>query len=308
MEITVGTRGSKLALAQTQQIVGTLEEGNPGLTCRVVVIQTLGDKVQDRPLSEVGGAGIFVKELERALLLGQVDLAVHSLKDMPSALHPELRLGAFPRREDPRDVLVVGKGVGNRNGLPVRARIGTGSIRRRWTLGQLHPEWEAVPIRGNVDSRLARLEGPKALDGVVLAMAGLNRLGMGTGGERFFLPFSVEESVPSPCQGILGLQHRRGDHGMERLLTAADHGDTRLQALCERAFLESAGGSCHVPIGAYCRVEKDGLVLEGLLGDENLRKVVRRSGSVRWEQGNKEEQSRALGRDLGLELRQEVGL
>ncbi len=230
----------------------------------IVQIRTKGDKLQDVALVTIGGKGVFVKEIEEALLRGDIHIAVHSMKDVPVELPEDLEIGAVPQREDPRDVLV------SRNGRKIEelrkgARIGTGSLRRTIQLLQILPDIEIIPIRGNLDTRIRKIE-TEDLDGIVVAAAGMRRMGL-AGQVSQYIP--VEWMVPSAGQGILGIEVRRNDSDIKNLVSFLNHSDTVIELTAERAFLERLGGGCQVPIGAYCRKQGDRLILRGLLGTVN---------------------------------------
>ena len=230
----------------------------------IVQIRTKGDKLQDVALVTIGGKGVFVKEIEEALLRGDIHIAVHSMKDVPVELPEDLEIGAVPQREDPRDVLV------SRNGRKIEelrkgARIGTGSLRRTIQLLQILPDIEIIPIRGNLDTRIRKIE-TEDLDGIVVAAAGMRRMGL-AGQVSQYIP--VEWMVPSAGQGILGIEVRRDDSDIKNLVSFLNHSDTVIELTAERAFLERLGGGCQVPIGAYCRKQGDRLILRGLLGTVN---------------------------------------
>ena len=262
--IRIGTRGSKLALTQTQLIADRIKREHPGVDIEIVQIRTKGDKLQDVALVTIGGKGVFVKEIEEALLRGDIHIAVHSMKDVPVELPEDLEIGAVPQREDPRDVLV------SRNGRKIEelrkgARIGTGSLRRTIQLLQILPDIEIIPIRGNLDTRIRKIE-TEDLDGIVVAAAGMRRMGL-AGQVSQYIP--VEWMVPSAGQGILGIEVRRNDSDIKNLVSFLNHSDTVIELTAERAFLERLGGGCQVPIGAYCRKQGDRLILRGLLGTVN---------------------------------------
>lgn len=279
----VGTRGSKLALTQTKWVISQLTHLYPEIDFDIVVIKTKGDQVTDRPLSEVGGTGVFVKEIESALLEGEIDIAIHSMKDMPSEIAEGLAFSPPPLREDPRDVLIYRK----TEDLPLRenAVIGTGSIRRQVQLLKAEPTLQFEPIRGNVDSRLDKLLQETKLDGIVLAMAGIRRLGLLESmafNEKFNVrPFEISEMLPAPCQGILGIQHRANDVELAQLLGSISDAKTYRQFLAERAFQKAASGSCHIPIGAYYDENKEEISLEGLLGTTISAPYVRKIARVK---------------------------
>jgi len=267
--IKVGSRGSALALRQTEEVLGRLRPLNPGVEFQVVTIRTSGDINATGSLPGMG-LGVFVKEIERGLLDGTLDMAVHSLKDMPT-LQPEgLTLGATLDRQDPRDVLV------NRwdcplDQLPQGARIGTSSPRRRAQLMNLCPQARVLPIRGSVDTRLNKAKSDD-YDGAVLAAAGLIRLGL-TGDISEYL--SAQEFVPPPGQGVLAVEIRTGDHRMETMLSPVENAETRFAITAERAFLEILGGGCQVPVGAYAKSDGEQLVLTVFLASEDGEKCFR---------------------------------
>ena len=265
----MGSRGSALALRQTEEVLGRLRPLNPGVEFQVVTIRTSGDINATGSLPGMG-LGVFVKEIERGLLDGTLDMAVHSLKDMPT-LQPEgLTLGATLDRQDPRAVLV------NRwdcplDQLPHGARIGTSSPRRRAQLMNLCPQARVLPIRGSVDTRLNKAKSDD-YDGAVLAAAGLIRLGL-TGDISEYL--SAQEFVPPPGQGVLAVEIRTGDHRMETMLSPVENAETRFAITAERAFLEILGGGCQVPVGAYAKSNGEQLVLTVFLASEDGEKCFR---------------------------------
>lgn len=264
----LGTRGSALALAQSQQVADRVTAAT-GRAVRLEVIRTRGDQVQDKPLAQVGGKGLFTAELEEALRDGSIDFAVHSLKDLPTEDPQGLTLGALPARVDPRDAL-VGAALDQ---LPAGAVVGTGSLRRRTQLLAARPDLDVRDIRGNVDTRLAKRDrGDYAA--IVLAMAGLQRLGL----QRDDLhPLSVEQMVPAVGQGALGVQCRAGDAEVLDALGAIDDPGTRRCVLAERAFLAEFGGGCNVPVAAHVVLVDDGL--QGTAAgpaDDGLKRIVLR--------------------------------
>lgn len=267
--IKVGSRGSALALRQTEEALEQLRPLNPGLDFQVVTIRTSGDIDATGSLPGMG-LGVFVKEIERELLDGTLDMAVHSLKDMPTVLPKGLTLGATLRRQDPRDVLV------NRwncplDQLPQGARIGTSSPRRRAQLMNLCPQAEVLPIRGSVDTRLDKAKGDD-YDGAVLAAAGLIRLGRTDDISEYL---SAQEFVPPPGQGVLAVEIRTGDHRMQSLLRPVENAEARYAVTAERAFLEILGGGCQVPVGAYAQSDGELLVLTVFLASEDGQKTFR---------------------------------
>jgi hydroxymethylbilane synthase len=280
-----------LALRQAELVVGRLAQMTPTRPVEIVPIKTSGDRLAQVALADFGGKGLFVKEIEEALLDGRVDLAVHSLKDLPATLRPELCLAAFPPREDPRDVLVSPTGLRLAH-LPRGAVVGTSSLRRRVLLLARRPDLRIEPIRGNLDTRLRKLQdGP--YDAVVLAAAGLHRLGLLSDRAQVLPP---EEFVPAAGQGILTVQARASDRPLLELLSRLDHTETRWQAQAERAFLHHLGASCHTPVAAHARVQGNELSMVGLVASLDGRRVIRA------EVGGALEAAEALGQKLAAEL------
>lgn len=259
----VGTRGSKLALIQTQTVVDALAELFPQIRFEIIKISSKGDRDRVRPLSEIGGSGLFTGEIEQALLSGDIDFAVHSMKDLPACTTKGLRVLSGLKRADPRDALVLRAGFSALDELPPGARIGTGSPRRAAQLAEMRPDLLIVPVRGNVDTRIAKVG--TELDGVVLAAAGLLRAGFE---DRISGYFSVEEMIPAPGQGILALECRADDENVLSMLRKLADWDTEICAAAERAFLISSGAGCHAPVGAYCSTNGDKLSISGLYGEE----------------------------------------
>lgn len=253
--LRIGTRGSKLALHQASWVGQSLRRAFPHLDITLVTIKTRGDKILDSPLSKVGGKGLFVKEIEEALLGGRVDVAVHSVKDVPAEMLPGLAISAIPEREDARDVL-ISRGVRTLAELPFGAKVGTSSLRRRAQLLRLRNDLRIVPVRGNVDTRMKKLDQGE-LDAIVLAAAAVHRLGLEGKVAEFF---SEEDLVPAVGQGALAVETRTGDGAVVKMVQALDHADSRLCVEAERAFMRRLGGGCQVPVGAYAI--KDGAELE----------------------------------------------
>ncbi len=247
--IVYATRRSMLALAQCRTLVARLCAANPALETRELQVVTSGDQIQDRPLSEIpgaGGKGLFVKEIEEALLDRRADFAVHSMKDVPAELPPGLVLACIPPREDPRDVLVAPRYRTLRD-LPEGARVGTSSLRRAVALRAKRPDLRIVPLRGNVDTRLRKVDAGEC-DAIVLARAGLVRLGLE---ERATSVLSYEESLPAPGQGALGVECRADDAQMRTMLERLHDADAAKCVVAERAVLLAVGGDCKTPLGAY---------------------------------------------------------
>ena len=266
--LRIGTRGSKLALAQSRWVQACLQEHHPDLTIEMVVIKTTGDRFVDQPLSQLGGKGVFVKEIEEAMLAGSIDCAVHSMKDVPSELAPGLVIAATPRREDPCDLLIARDGVRFAD-LPGGARIGTSSLRRMALLRALRSDLEVHSLRGNVDTRLGKLDRGE-LDAIVLAAAGLRRLGIERSEAEAFDP---EAFVPAIGQGVLALESRAD--ATVAVLAVLDDAATRVTVTAERAFLRRVGGSCRTPLAAYATREGTAILLRALIADPDGTRVLR---------------------------------
>jgi hydroxymethylbilane synthase len=247
--IRVGTRGSRLALIQTELTLAILREARPNVLFEVVTVTTQGDANQTAPLAGMG-LGVFVKEIERLLEIGEIDMAVHSLKDMPTVLPEGMALGAILERADPRDALVshLGKTLDE---FPAGAKIGTSSPRRQAQIAERRPDLEIVPIRGNVDTRLRKAAGEEC-DGTVIAVAGLDRMGLADVITEYLSP---EEFVPPPGQGAMAVEIRADDKRTAELVASADHAPTTAAVNAERSFLEALGGGCQVPVGAYAEYD-----------------------------------------------------
>jgi hydroxymethylbilane synthase len=295
-KLTVATRKSPLALAQTRAFVAELCARQPGLEVSELLVTTSGDRIQDRPLSEVGGKGLFTKEIEEALLDGRADFAVHSLKDVPPLLPRGLLIGCFPEREDPRDVLIA-PGDKKLAELAPHSRIGTSSLRRKLQLLAARPDVDVVPIRGNVDTRLRKAETGD-VDAVVLARAGLVRLGLA---ERPAEVLSVELMIPAVAQGALGIEHREGDEVVAEILAPLSHPDTKIAVTAERAVLRVVEGNCQLPVAAHAIRTGNDLRVVGLLADPDGSRV--RRAEVRGAYPQTEGEAVALGEELGLRLR-----
>ena len=268
VKLVIGSRGSKLALTQTYWVRDRLQAHNDSLEIEVLKIRTTGDQATGS-LRSFGGAGVFTKELERALLEGQIDLAIHSLKDLPTQMHPELALVATPEREDVRDAL-IGPDLSSLADLPNGARLGTGSLRRRAQLKALRPDLEILDIRGNLDTRIDKAMRGEC-DAVVLAVAGLNRLGWQ---QRIGVHLSLDQVLPAPGQGALGLQ-MRADNPLKSYVGALNHAPTQAAVQAERQLLQTLRAGCHAPVGAWARLEEDQLTLDGLVGHPDGTEMLR---------------------------------
>jgi hydroxymethylbilane synthase len=272
MPVRIGTRGSVLALAQAQAVADALRAA--GADVDIVAMRTEGDRRASARLADVGGKGLFVREIEEALLDGRVDVAVHSLKDLPAEVPEGLELAAFPPREDPADVLVTSTGA-RLEELPAGARIGTSSLRRKAMVLAARADLVVEPLRGNVDTRLAKLAAGQC-DGVVLAAAGLRRLALRP---PHVQALSVETFVPAVGQGVLAVEVRSGDTATGRLVAAMDHADTRACALAERSYLRRLGASCNTPMAAHAVLEGAGerarLRMTAVVASEDGRRILR---------------------------------
>lgn len=250
----LGTRGSALARTQSQWVADQLMFLEPEIKVELVIIKTTGDMNQTDPLGTLGGKGVFTREIEQAVLAGEIDFAVHSLKDLPTTLPEGLILGCTPAREDCRDALV---GHLSLHELPPGAVVGTGSLRRQIQLKALRPDLEFKDIRGNVPTRIEKWRRGDYSGGVVLAMAGLARLGKLSGASAQEIhPLSVEDCIPAPCQGILGIECREGDTDTLELLNQFQDVTAQLESVAERAFLAALGGGCDLPAAALARVSR----------------------------------------------------
>jgi len=275
--ITIGTRGSPLALWQAHWIKSQLESVHDDLTIELVKIKTSGDKIQDVPLAKVGGKGLFTKEIEESMLRYETDIAVHSMKDVPVQFPPSLALSVVTEREDPRDALISRKGL-KLDDLPKGAKVGTGSFRRTTQLLHYRPDLEVIPMRGNVQTRLDKLES-EGLDAIILAAAGLIRLGMA---DRITENIEPEIMLPGGGQGAVGIESRKEDIRVMNRIFPLDHEETHRALEAERSFLTRLEGGCQVPIGVYATIEGETLRLRGLVGSLDGKQVLKaeRKGPV----------------------------
>jgi len=268
-KLLIGTRGSDLALVQANLISNRLKSICPDRSMEVVPIRTRGDRMQNISLVEIGGKGIFVKEIEEALLRGDIDVAVHSMKDVPVDLPDGLVIGAIPEREDPRDVLVSRGGI-KMEELPKGARLGTGSLRRGMQIKRLMPDLEIVPVRGNIDTRIKKIS-TQNLDGVIIAAAGMKRMGRSREISQYI---PIEIMMPSVGQGVLGIEIRGEDKKTEAIISPLNHPDTVMEISAERAFLKRLGGGCQVPIAGIAMKRGTELVIKGLVGSVDGRVII----------------------------------
>ena len=270
MNLKIGSRGSKLALTQTNFVADKLKIIMPEANIEICIIKTSGDIMEDISLLKMGGKGVFVKEIEDALLSGAIDLAVHSMKDVPTEVPAGLEFVAILQREDVRDIL-ASKDNRKIEQMPRGARIGTGSLRRASQLLAVLPDVVIIPLRGNLDTRLKKIETEK-LAGVIVAAAGMKRMGLA---DRItqFLP--VEIMLPAVGQGALGLELRTGDDELKKNLAKINHAPTYTEITAERSFLRHLGGGCRLPIAALGKLEGDKLSLEGLVADPQGSSIIR---------------------------------
>ena len=267
--IVIGSRGSRLAVIQSEMVRDFIREKKPGCQVEILTMKTTGDKILDRTLEKIGGKGLFVKELDKALMDGRSILSVHSLKDMPMEVPAELPLLAFSRREDPRDVLILREAV-SVDDLPKGAVIGTGSKRRKYQLLKIRPDLNIVGIRGNVDTRIRKMQ-EEEMDGIVLAAAGINRLGRE---QEITCYLEPDQMIPAPAQGTLALEVKADNIQLIRKLNRLSDQETDICVKAERQFLKQIGGSCHLPVGAYCKIQDEKLILRAMFGTEDGKKLV----------------------------------
>jgi hydroxymethylbilane synthase len=290
-KIVIATRGSKLALWQADHIRGRLEQRYPGIDIGLNIIKTTGDKITDVPLARVGGKGLFVKEIEEALLGGEADLAVHSMKDVPSALPEGLVLGVIPKRAAAHDLL-LSTAYGSLEQLPSEARVGTSSLRRKTQLLALRPDLTILTLRGNLDTRVRKLlEGQ--FEAIVVAAAGMDRLGLSVPSKSTLGPPSF---YPAVGQGALGIEYRADRSDLDEILGFMDDPVTRFCVTAERAFLDTLEGGCQVPIAGYAVMENGLLNLTGMVADLEGRRIILRTAR------GKTKDAETLGRGLAEEV------
>jgi hydroxymethylbilane synthase len=291
MLLRVATRKSRLALWQAEHVASLLRASDPTLEVHLIPMSTKGDEILDRSLAAIGGKGLFIKELELAIERGAADIAVHSMKDVPAELPPGFALGAVLPRADARDAF-LSHSAPRLQQLPHGARVGTSSLRRQCQLRALRPDLQILPLRGNVETRLKRLDEGE-LDAVVLACAGLNRLGLGA---RITEALPTAQSLPAVGQGIIGIECRDADGPVIATLAAIHHAPTQIVLSAERAFAARLGGSCQSPIAGHARLDGKTLEIEGLVGEPDGSRLFRgaRRGAI--------EHGAELGRELADQL------
>ncbi|MBW1658952.1 MAG: hydroxymethylbilane synthase [Deltaproteobacteria bacterium] len=269
-EIIIGTRGSKLALWQANWVKDRITENFPEVTISLKIIKTTGDKILDVPLAKVGGKGLFVKEIEEALFREEIDLAVHSMKDVPSELPDGLILSAYTAREDPRDAFVGKTADLKLEDLPAGSVVGTSSLRRQAHLTRYYPHLKTVSIRGNLDTRIRKIE-EQGLAGVLLAAAGLKRMALGRRISQFL---HVDQFIPAVGQGVLGIETRENDPDIRGVVSSLNNSDARDAVLAERGFLKTLEGGCQVPIAAHATLEGAQLFLHGMVASLDGKQVI----------------------------------
>ncbi|MCL5037695.1 MAG: hydroxymethylbilane synthase [Chloroflexi bacterium] len=291
--ITVGTRGSRLAVAQAEEVIRLFSGRFPQYEITVRIIKTKGDIFTASPLSGIGGKGLFTREIEDALLDGSIDIAVHSLKDLPTELPEGLCLGCVPEKKPPNDCLVSYR-YNAIPELPENARIGTGSPRRRAQLLHIRPDLIFEDIRGNITTRIEKME-KQNFDGLILARAGIERLG-GFRDDLKITDILLSDCLPAPGQGALGIEARADDGWLLEKLSAIEDGASRKEADAERAFLDAMGGGCHIPLGAYGKIDNGMLVLKGMVSTQDASILLKDSVS------GPAEDPEAVGRELAKKL------
>ena len=289
--LKIGTRGSKLALWQANWVKSALENAHAGLAVDLVIIKTKGDKILDVPLAKVGGKGLFVKEIEEALLDGRIDLAVHSMKDMPGDIPPGLCIGPVPQRELPLDVL-ISRGGDKLADLQQGASIGTSSLRRSAQLRHLRPDLEITGLRGNLDTRLRKLDEGQ-MDAIVLAAAGIRRLGLEDRVTEYLAPGDM---LPAVAQGALCIEIRESDHATDQLVNILNHPETRTVVLGERAFLHRLEGSCQIPVAGYGTLEDETFTIKGLVANLDGSQVIQATATG----------AAGRAREVGIELAEKL--
>lgn len=297
MKIIVGSRGSDLALTQTKMVIADIEKLNPQVECEIKIIKTTGDIIYDQPIAQIGGKEIFTKEIEKELLNKGIDMAIHSMKDMPGVLPEGLKLSYTPKRVDPRDVLVLKEGYKSIDDIPQGGVIGTGSMRRKYQILDMRPDLQVVGIRGNVQTRIDKIDSEN-LDGTILAASGMKRLGIDLGDRMHYL--EVDDFSPSPCQGILAIEIREDHTELDRVLKTISDPNTEIEASAERAYLKSVGGSCTVPVGARSIISGDDIQLEGFLGSDDGEVMMKKK------MDGKIDAAAELGKTLGEEMLKEM--
>ncbi|MFN3787639.1 MAG: hydroxymethylbilane synthase [Sulfurihydrogenibium azorense] len=289
MKVRIGTRKSQLALWQANYIANLINQIH-GVEVELVKITTSGDKILDVPLAKIGGKGLFVKEIEDAMLKGEIDIAVHSLKDVPTQLPEGLDIIAITEREDPRDAFLSTKYKSLKD-LPAGAVVGTSSLRRKSQIMKMRDDLIINDLRGNVDTRIRKLEEGQ-YDAIILAYAGLKRLGLDSKASYIFSP---QEMIPAVCQGFLGIEARVDDERIKKILEPINNQESFIRATAERSFLKTLEGGCQVPLGAYCEIKDDFIHITGFIADLEGKTFIKESLSEKLTNIN---QAKELGQRL----------
>lgn len=294
--IKIGTRGSKLALAQANMVSDLLIKFHPNIETEIVIIQTTGDKILEKNLNEIGGKGLFIKEIEEHLVEGEIDIAVHSMKDMPALMHDTFEIPCILKREDPRDAFLSNK-CSNIKSLPQGATVGTSSPRRAAQLLNIRPDLNIIPFRGNIHTRLEKLNNNLA-DATLLAMAGLIRCNIDS--DNIF-PIEENEMLPAVAQGAIGVEIRKNDIDIKKLLAPLNHFETYACVMAERVFLEAFEGSCRTPIGALAKIDGTNISINFMIASLDGKIIHRtlRKGKI--------DDSMLLAADAASELKEKSG-
>lgn len=294
--IKIGTRGSKLALAQANMVKDLLIKFHPNITPEIVVIQTTGDKILEKNLNEIGGKGLFIKEIEEHLAEGKIDIAIHSMKDMPALIHETFEIPCVLKREDPRDAFLSNK-CSDIKSLPQGAIVGTSSPRRAAQLLNIRPDLNIIPFRGNIHTRLEKLNNNLA-DATLLAMAGLIRCNIDS--ENIF-PIDEDELLPAVAQGAIGVEIRKSDIDIKKLLAPLNHFETYTCVMAERVFLEAFEGSCRTPIGALAKIDGTNICIKFMIASLDGKIIHRtlRKGKIA--------ESKELALNAAIELKEKSG-
>jgi hydroxymethylbilane synthase len=291
-QIKIGTRASRLALIQSEYVKGRIEAGNPGVRIRLVTVKTTADRIQNSPLYRIGGKGLFLKEIEEALLKGEIDMAVHSMKDVPSEIPPPLEIAAITEREDPRDALITKGRLGRLDEMAQGATVATSSLRRSSQLLHVRPDLRIVPMRGNQDTRLRKLKS-QDIDGIVLAMAGIRRMNFG---EINILSLEPDICLPAGGQGSLGIEIRRDCEEIREMVSPLNHSEASINIRAERACLKSLGAECYTSMAAFAETLDSKIHLRAVVADLEGARLVKK------EMMGDSNDPEALGRELASRL------
>lgn len=299
MKLKIGTRGSKLALTQTNLIIDKLKKIDNTLDIEIKIIKTKGDIILDKALDKIGDKGLFVKEIENELLNEEIDLAVHSMKDMPSVQPIGLKLESAFEREDYRDILITKEGIKSLDDIPKNAKIGTGSKRRKYQLLDVRNDLMMVPIRGNVETRIRKIKELN-LFGVILAYAGVKRLNLDKELKDKIYAFKEDEMIPAPAQGILGIEYKEDRKDIQNLVKSIIDKNNKIMCDAERSYLKGLDGSCHIPMGAIAKINDSKLTIKAVYGISDGSKLIKKEI-----QGNIED-AKILGEKLANLIKEEL--